>query len=168
MECRVRGELDVHHDERLDIGASKHGSVLAALLAGTDEALSSYRLLDSVWWNQPAAASANLRAYLPPQRRVPRPPVETGSRRHTFWTDRYLLRTLRGDLGVDVDRLNQLADRGDQLRQTRQLSDTVGCPEQAAYQRRRRTPDGVPGGAGQGGRSGGATTQGGRMVGTNQ
>jgi hypothetical protein len=57
MEFRVLGGLDVRRDgERLDVGASKQRAVLAALLLSANEAVSTERLMQLVWWDRPPAA----------------------------------------------------------------------------------------------------------------
>ncbi|MDQ7908257.1 AfsR/SARP family transcriptional regulator [Phytohabitans sp. ZYX-F-186] len=111
MEFRVLGRPEVCQDgECLDSGTLKQRTVLAALLLSANEPLSTARLVDSVWWDPPAAAGSNLRMYLSGLRRLLRVPGEQGSRLRTPWTGVYELTVLPGEL--DLDRFYGLADRG--------------------------------------------------------
>ncbi|MEN3613145.1 BTAD domain-containing putative transcriptional regulator [Plantactinospora sp. ZYX-F-223] len=142
MEFRVLGRPDVSHGgERLDVGAPKQRTVLAALLLSTNEALSTEHLMDSVWWKPPAAAGANLRVYLAGLRRVLQVPGEQGSRLHTLRAGGYQLSVHPGEL--DLDRFNELADQGEEALRVGQLPAAADRLEQALRLWRGRALDGI-------------------------
>lgn len=72
MEYRLLGPLEVLRDgEALNLGAPKQRVVLAALLADRGRAISSDRLIDAVWGdNPPASALTSLQAYISNLRRI--------------------------------------------------------------------------------------------------
>ncbi|MFC0531683.1 AfsR/SARP family transcriptional regulator [Phytohabitans kaempferiae] len=142
MEFRVLGRPDVSHGgERLDIGAPKQRTVLAALLLSTNEALSTEHLVESVWWQPPAAAGANLRMYLASLRRVLQVPGEQGSRLHTLRAGGYQLNVHPGEL--DLERFDKLAAQGEQALRVGHLPAAADRLEQALRLWRGRALDGM-------------------------
>lgn len=142
MEFRILGRPDVYHNgQRLDIGAPKQRVVLAALLLGTDQTLSTDRLVESVWWHPPAAAGANLRGYLAGLRRALRVPGERESRLRTVRGGGYQLTVLPGEL--DLDRFQELADQGGQALRAGRMPEAAERLEQALRLWRGRALDGV-------------------------
>jgi DNA-binding SARP family transcriptional activator len=147
MEFRILGSLDVYLDgELLDVGSLKQRTVLAALLVSANEPVSVHRLMDSVWWEPPAAAGPNLRSYLAGLRRVLRVPGERESRLQTIRAGGYRLNVLSGEL--DLQEFEGLARRGERALRNGCLSDAAGCLERAQQLWRGRGLDGVVGGPG--------------------
>jgi DNA-binding SARP family transcriptional activator len=142
VDFRILGRPDVYHEgERVDIGAPKQRTVLAALLLSTNEALSTDRLMDSVWSRPPAAASANLRVYLSGLRRILHVPGERGSRLRTLRAGGYRLSVHPGEL--DLQRFDALADRGEEALRAGQLPAAAEHLEQALRLWHGRALDGV-------------------------
>ncbi|GAA3733981.1 BTAD domain-containing putative transcriptional regulator [Plantactinospora mayteni] len=142
MEFRVLGRPDVYYEgESLDIGTPKQRTVLGALLLSTNEALSTERLMDSVWWQPPAAAGANLRLYLAGLRRVLQVPGEGGSRLCTVRAGGYQINVYPGEL--DLERFDRLADEGERALRAGRLPAAADCLERALRLWRGRALDGV-------------------------
>jgi DNA-binding SARP family transcriptional activator len=145
VEFRVLGRLDASHDgERLDVGASKQRTVLAALLLYTNEAMSVDRLMESVWWHPPAAAGSNLRVYLSGLRRALQQPGESASRLRTLRAGGYQLHIRPGEL--DLDRFNGLVEQGEDALRAGRIPAAANCLERALHLWSGRTLDGVTGG----------------------
>lgn len=112
VQFRVLGRPEVRIDgERLDLGAPKQQTVLAALLFSTNEVVSGDRLTEAVWWKPPAAAHANARGYLARLRRLLWLPGEQESRMHRMHGG-HRLRVLAGEL--DLNLFEELASQGEQ------------------------------------------------------
>jgi DNA-binding SARP family transcriptional activator len=61
MDFRILGPLEVLDDERpLDVGGGKQRSVLALLLLHANEVVSSDRLIDELWPDEPPASAAKI------------------------------------------------------------------------------------------------------------
>jgi DNA-binding SARP family transcriptional activator len=59
MEFRILGPLEVaEHGSRLEVGRGKERSVLAILLLHANEVISSERLIDDLWGDEPPATAA--------------------------------------------------------------------------------------------------------------
>src|SRR4051794_2852899 len=60
MDYRILGPLEVLADGRpLPVGGTKRRAVLAALLLSANEVVSSDRLIDDLWGEQPPEGAAN-------------------------------------------------------------------------------------------------------------
>ena len=106
IEFRVLGSLEVvDRDGRLALGAPKQRALLAVLLLRRGEPVSSDRLIDEVWGDQPPATATKLvHGYVSSLRKVLGDgPLLTEGRG-------YVLRVLPGQL--DVDRFEALVARG--------------------------------------------------------
>ncbi|WP_460526802.1 AfsR/SARP family transcriptional regulator [Flindersiella endophytica] len=102
MDFRVLGRLGVSFDGRsIDSGTPKQRTVLAALLLDANEVVSNDRLIDSVWWDPPPAARANLRAYITGLRRSLHVSSDKSSRLHTERAGGYRLTVFPQELDLD-------------------------------------------------------------------
>ena len=106
IEFRVLGSLEVvDRDGRLVLGAPKQRALLAVLVLRRGEPVSSDRLIDEVWGDQPPATAAKLvHGYVSSLRKV------LGDGLLLTEGRRYVLRVLPGQL--DVDRFEALVARG--------------------------------------------------------
>jgi DNA-binding SARP family transcriptional activator len=106
MEFRILGPLEVIDGERtLDLGGAKQRSLLAVLLLNANEVVSSDRLIDALWGEEPPeTAGQAIHVYVSQLRRVlGRDRVETKA-------PGYLLRVDRGEL--DAYQFEALLDQG--------------------------------------------------------
>src|ERR671931_189963 len=102
MEFRILGPLEVHdHGRQMSLGGGKQRALLGVLLLHANESISSERLIDELWGDQPPARAhklvqgyvSGLRKLLGPARVVTRPPG-------------YLVRVEAGELdALEFDRL---------------------------------------------------------------
>src|ERR687887_751771 len=102
MEFRILGPLEVHdHGRQMSLGGGKQRALLGVLLLHANESISSERLVDELWGDQPPARAhklvqgyvSGLRKQLGPARVVTRSPG-------------YLVRMEAGELGaLEFDRL---------------------------------------------------------------
>ena len=106
IEFRVLGSLEVvDRDGRLVLGAPKQRALLAVLLLRRGEPVSSDRLIDEVWGDQPPATATKLvHGYVSSLRKV------LGDGLLLTEGRGYVLRVLPGQL--DVDRFEALVARG--------------------------------------------------------
>jgi YVTN family beta-propeller protein len=106
MEFRVLGSLEVvDHDGPVALGAPKQRALLAVLLLRRGEPVSSDRLIDEIWGEQPpASANKIVQGYVSNLRKV------LGDGRLVTQGRGYLLRIEPGQ--TDVDRFEALAARG--------------------------------------------------------
>jgi DNA-binding SARP family transcriptional activator len=142
VEFRLLGGLDVYHrGVLLEIGPLKRRAVLAALLMNANEPLSMDRLVESVWWNPPAAARSNLRLYLAGLRRALSVSGEGASRLQTVRSNGYQVSVLPGEL--DIDRFGRLVDRGESALRAGRLPIAADCFEQGLRLWRGPLLDGV-------------------------
>ncbi|MGW0434872.1 BTAD domain-containing putative transcriptional regulator [Micromonospora sp. NPDC003197] len=142
VEFRVLGRPEVRHDGlNLDIGPPKQRSVLSALLFSTNEAVSTERLVESVWWQPPLAAGSNLRSYLAGLRRILHLPGEYDSRLYTERAGGYRISVRPGEL--DLDRFDELTRQGERALQTGGLATAADHLERALRLWRGRALDGV-------------------------
>ena len=109
MDFRILGPLEVLDDERpLDVGGGKQRSVLALLLLHANEVVSSDRLIDELWPDEPPASAAKIiQAHVSRLRKAldgaGDAVLQTRSRG-------YLLRVEPGQL--DLDRFRELLEEG--------------------------------------------------------
>jgi DNA-binding SARP family transcriptional activator len=145
VEFQVLGRLGVSRDgEHVDVGASKQRAVLAALLVCANEVVSVDRLMESVWWSPPAAAGANLRAYLSGLRRALQQPGQNGTRLRTLRAGGYQLDVSAGEL--DLDLFNGLVEQGELALPVGRMPAAAHCFEQALRVWSGHALDGVVGG----------------------
>ena len=106
MEFRVLGSLEVvDHDGPVALGAPKQRALLAVLLLHRGEPVSSDRLIDEIWGEQPpASANKIVQGYVSNLRKV------LGDGRLVTQGRGYVLRIEPGQ--TDVDRFEALAARG--------------------------------------------------------
>ena len=106
MEFRVLGSLEVvDHDGPVALGAPKQRALLAVLLLHRGEPVSSDRLIDEIWGEQPPASATKLvQGYVSNLRKV------LGDGRLVTQGRGYMLRVEPGQ--TDVDRFEALAARG--------------------------------------------------------
>jgi len=106
MEFRVLGSLEVvDHDGPVALGAPKQRALLAVLLLHRGEPVSSDRLIDEIWGEQPPASANKLvQGYVSNLRKV------LGDGRLVTQGRGYMLRIEPGQ--TDVDRFEALAARG--------------------------------------------------------
>src|SRR5919204_551388 len=142
MEFRILGPLEVDEPNcQIELGARKQRALLGVLLLHANEPISSERLVDELWGEQPPARAhklvqgyvSALRKLLGPARLVTRPPG-------------YLVRVEAGELdAVEFDRLagearaGRQADALEQYRSTRSLlADELGLEPSPELQRLER------------------------------
>jgi len=106
MEFRVLGSLEVvDHDGPVALGATKQRALLAVLLLHRGEPVSTDRLIDEIWGEQPPASANKLvQGYVSNLRKV------LGDGRLVTQGRGYVLRIEPGQ--TDVDRFEALAARG--------------------------------------------------------
>jgi YVTN family beta-propeller protein len=106
MEFRVLGSLEVvDHDGPVALGAPKQRALLAVLLLHRGEPVSSDRLIDEIWGEQPPASATKLvQGYVSSLRKV------LGDGRLVTQGRGYVLRVEQGE--TDVDRFEALVAEG--------------------------------------------------------
>jgi DNA-binding SARP family transcriptional activator/tetratricopeptide (TPR) repeat protein len=106
MEFRILGPLEVLSDGRaLDLGGQKQRALLAVLLLHPNEVVSSERLIEALWEEEPPeTAQKALHVYVSQLRKL------LGKERLETRTPGYLLRTERDEL--DLARFRRLRDEG--------------------------------------------------------
>jgi predicted ATPase/DNA-binding SARP family transcriptional activator len=106
IEFRVLGSLEVvDHDDLLALGAPKQRALLAILLVHRGEAVSSERLIDALWGEQPpASANKIVQGYVSNLRKA------LGDGLLVTEGGGYMLRVERGQF--DVDRFEMLVAQG--------------------------------------------------------
>ncbi len=109
MQFRILGPLEVLENERaLNIGGSKQRGILAVLLLNANEAVSSARLVDALWEEQPPpTAQKALQVYISQLR------GKLGKDRLLTKAPGYLLRVAPDEL--DLGRFNALLEESRQL-----------------------------------------------------
>ena len=105
MEFRVLGSLEViDHDDPVALGAPKQRALLAVLLLHRGEPVSSDRLIDEIWGEQPPASATKLvQGYVSNLRKV------LGDGRLVTQGRGYMLQIESGE--TDIDRFEALAAR---------------------------------------------------------
>jgi DNA-binding SARP family transcriptional activator/class 3 adenylate cyclase len=112
MDFRILGPLDVREDEgEVRLGRGKQRALLALLLLHRDEAISTDRIVDELWGEQPPATAAKIvQNYVLQLRRA----LEDGGSADADLITHgrgYLLRVERGRL--DLDRFEALVEAGE-------------------------------------------------------
>jgi DNA-binding SARP family transcriptional activator/class 3 adenylate cyclase/ABC-type branched-subunit amino acid transport system substrate-binding protein/streptogramin lyase len=112
MDFRILGPLEVREDEReVRLGRGKQRALLALLLLHRDEAISTDRIIDELWGEQPPATAAKIvQNYVLQLRRA----LEDGGSADADLITQgrgYLLRVERGRL--DLDRFEALVEAGE-------------------------------------------------------
>jgi DNA-binding SARP family transcriptional activator/DNA-binding beta-propeller fold protein YncE len=114
MEFRVLGPVEVFEgSRRLPIGAAKQRTLLAILLIHADEAVSTERLIDDLWGEEPPDGAGNtLQVYVSQLRKLLEPARAPGSPPQSLVTrgPGYMLRV--GDGELDLRRFERLAEEG--------------------------------------------------------
>ena len=126
MEFRVLGSLEVRRgDDLVDIGSSNERKVLAALLVDANDVVSTSRLIEVLWGDDPPASDRNaLQTYVARLRRrlgtastpapiVTRPPgyaIELGPHQLDSLQFRELLDQARATLPVDPSQALEILD----------------------------------------------------------
>jgi DNA-binding SARP family transcriptional activator len=107
MEFRILGPLDVVEQGRsLQLGGARQRAVLAVLLTRANEVVSSDRLIDELWADEPPRTATNtLQYYVSQLRKI------LGADRIQTKAPGYLVRVERGEL--DLERFERLLARGD-------------------------------------------------------
>jgi DNA-binding SARP family transcriptional activator len=130
MEFRILGRLDVSFGgERIDTGPPKQRLVLGRLLLSANDAVSTERLIESIWWTPLAAAASNLRMYVTGIRRALQGSGETAPRLQTVRGGGYRLLVRPGEL--DLQRFEDLAKQADAAHGQGQLAFAADCLERA-------------------------------------
>jgi DNA-binding SARP family transcriptional activator len=106
MEFRILGPLEVVEGERtVDMAGAKHRALLAMLLLHANEVVSSERLIDALWEDEPPeTARKALQVYVSQLRKT------LGKDRVQTKAPGYLLRVQEGEL--DLARFQRLAEEG--------------------------------------------------------
>lgn len=106
MEFRILGPLEVLERGRpLDVGGAKQRALLAVLLLNANRVVSSDRLMDALWEEEPPeTAHKALQVYVSQLRKA------LSSARIVTRTPGYLLRVEEDEL--DVERFERLVERG--------------------------------------------------------
>ena len=112
MDFRILGPLEVREDEgEVRLGRGKQRALLALLLLHRDEAISTDRIIDELWGEQPPATAAKIvQNYVLQLRRA----LEDGGSADADLITQgrgYLLRVERGRL--DLDRFEALVEAGE-------------------------------------------------------
>jgi YVTN family beta-propeller protein len=112
MDFRILGPLEVREDEgEVRLGRGKQRALLALLLLHRDEAISTDRIIDELWGEQPPATAAKIvQNYVLQLRRA----LEDGGSADADLITQgrgYLLRVERG--GLDLDRFEALVEAGE-------------------------------------------------------
>ncbi|WP_067140004.1 AfsR/SARP family transcriptional regulator [Microtetraspora malaysiensis] len=116
MEFGVLGPLAVRSDgEAMRLTAAKQQTLLAALLCHANAPVSLERLMEALWEEPPASATANLRLYVHRLRRTLQAP-----QRITSHGSGYLLAVRPGEL--DADRFGELAAEAGRARESGDLN----------------------------------------------
>jgi DNA-binding SARP family transcriptional activator len=128
MEFRILGPLEVWSQGReLSLGGAKQRAVLAILLLHRNEVVSTDRLIDQLWSDDPPATAAKVvRVYVSQLRKALRGRLG-GDEADSVLVTRapgYMLRVEPGEL--DVDRFEQHVDEGRQAL-------AAGSPRLAAH-----------------------------------
>jgi DNA-binding SARP family transcriptional activator len=107
VEFRVLGPLEVTEGRRsLALGGPRQRALLAILLTRANEVVSTDRLVDELWGDRPPRTAANTIQYFVSQLRK-----LLGADRIATRPPGYFIRVEPGEL--DLDRFEQLAERGD-------------------------------------------------------
>ncbi|HEY7731859.1 MAG TPA: BTAD domain-containing putative transcriptional regulator [Gaiellaceae bacterium] len=107
MEFRILGPLEVVDGERqVSLGGARQRAVLALLLTRANEIVSTERLIDQLWAEQPPKAAANTVQYYVSQLRK-----ALGAERILTRAPGYLIEVEPGEL--DLDRFERLVEQGD-------------------------------------------------------
>ena len=114
MDFRILGPLEVHDGQRvLSLGGTRQRAVLAVLLLHANQVVSSDRLIDELWGDEPPkAAAASLRVFVSELRKI----LEPGRRQRG--SDQVLLTRPPGYMvrldrnQFDLERFEQLFEAG--------------------------------------------------------
>jgi DNA-binding SARP family transcriptional activator len=126
VDFRILGPLEVHDGDRvLSLGGTRQRAVLAVLLLHANEVVSSERIVDELWGEEPPkAAAATIRVFVSELRKLLEPRRTTSSGEVIVTRPPgYLLRVQPGQL--DLHRFERLLEQGRQALR-------AGTPETAA------------------------------------
>jgi DNA-binding SARP family transcriptional activator len=114
VEFRILGPLEVHDGQRaLSLGGTRQRAVLAVLLLHANQVVSSDRLIDELWGEEPPrAAAASLRVFVSDLRKALEPGRRQRGSGQVLLTQPtgYLIRVERGQL--DLERFERLLEEG--------------------------------------------------------
>ena len=114
MDFRILGPLEVHDGQRvLSLGGTRQRAVLAVLLLHANQVVSSDRLIDELWGEEPPrAAAASLRVFVSELRKILEPGRRQRGSEQVLLTrpPGYMVRLDRSQL--DLERFEQLLEAG--------------------------------------------------------